>query len=144
MGWVPGYRHDSVLWWARGEREKLQAQLDALAKTRPPTADPALLDELPLLGDIRPDLPPRLKARLLAAFALSILWNKPGDQPTVCAEITETTLQALPGILDSGQDGDQDTPPRPARPDRGQHPYNRANVTSSWLLPPARWDGKFY
>jgi hypothetical protein len=33
----------------------------------------------------------------------------PGCQATVFAEITEATLQALPGILDPGRDGYDDT-----------------------------------
>ena len=61
------------------------------------------------LGDVLPDLPPALKARLFAAFGLEILWNKPGQQATVFAEITENTLQAIPGLTDPGQDGYHDT-----------------------------------
>ena len=91
------------------EREQLETQLTTLAKTTPQAADPALLDELPLAGDILPGLPPALKARLLAAFDLQVLWNKPGQQATVFVEITEATLQALPGILDPRQDGYHDT-----------------------------------
>ncbi len=87
------------------EREQLETQLAALAKATPAAADPTLMEELPLAGDILPGLPPALKARLLAAFDLQVLWNKPGGQATVFAEITEATLQALPGILDPGQDG---------------------------------------
>ncbi len=60
------------------EGEQIETQLDALAKTTPAAAEPALLDELPALGDILPGLPPALKARLFAAFGLEILWNKPG------------------------------------------------------------------
>jgi hypothetical protein len=52
---------------------------------------------------------PGLKARLFAAFDLQVLWNKPGRQATVHAEITEATLRALPALLDPGQDGYDDT-----------------------------------
>jgi hypothetical protein len=38
-----------------------------------------------------------------------VLWNKPGRQATVFAEITDATLRALPGILNPGQDGYDDT-----------------------------------
>jgi hypothetical protein len=93
------------------ERGRLETQPKALAKTAPAAADTTLLDQLPLAGDILPDLPPQLKARLFAAFDLSVLWNKPGQQATVHAEITETTLQALTGILDPTQDGYHDTDP---------------------------------
>ena len=41
----------------------------------------------------------------MEAFDLQILWNKPGGQATVFAEITDATLKALPGILDPGRDG---------------------------------------
>ena len=93
------------------ERQHIETQLAALAKTTPRAADPALLDQLPLAGDILPALPPALKARLFQAFDLEILWNKPGHQATVFVEITEATLRAVPGILDPNQDGYHDTDP---------------------------------
>jgi hypothetical protein len=57
---------------------------------------------------VLPGLPPELKARLLDVFDIRILWNKPGRQATVHAEITDATLQALPAILNPGQDGYDD------------------------------------
>ena len=81
------------------EREQIETQLAALAKTTP-AADRPCWTSSRLLGDILPGLPPGLKARLFAAFDLEILWNKPGQQVTVCAEITENTLQAITGITD--------------------------------------------
>jgi hypothetical protein len=116
------------------EREQLEAQLAALAKTAPQAADPALLDELPVLGDVLPGLPPALKARLLAAFDLQILWNKPGQQATVFAEITEATLQALPGILDPGQDGYHDTS-TDAAPEPGTPMWDLTNTNRTCTLP---------
>jgi site-specific DNA recombinase len=91
------------------EREQLQSQLGSLAATAPKACDPALLDELPLAGDILPGLPDDLKARLLDAFDIQILWNKTDRQATVHAEITDATLQALPAILNPDQDGYDDT-----------------------------------
>ena len=91
------------------EREQLDTQLAALAASTPRAADPALLGELPLAGDILPSLPAELKARLLEAFDIQVLWNKPGRQATVHAEITDATLRALPAILNPGQDGYDDT-----------------------------------
>ena len=91
------------------EREQAQAQLGTLQAAEPKAADPTLLDELPLAGDILPGLDPGLKARLFAAFDLQVLWNKPARQATVYAEITETTLRALSGILDPDQDGCDDS-----------------------------------
>jgi hypothetical protein len=102
-------RHRARFAELHGEREQIEAQLAALAKTTPRSADPTLLDELPLAGDILPGLPPRLKTELLRAFDIQILWNKPGQQATVFAELTDTTLKAISGILDPGQDGYHDT-----------------------------------
>ena len=62
-----------------------------------------------MAGDILPGLTPQLKAELFQAFDLQILWNKTGRQATVFAEITDATLKALPGILDPGRDGYDDT-----------------------------------
>ena len=91
------------------EREQLQAQLATLAAATPKAADTTLLDELPLAGDILPGLPDDLKARLLDAFDLQVLWNKTAGQATVHAEITEATLRALPVLLNPDQDGYDDT-----------------------------------
>ena len=57
----------------------------------PPT--PPCSTSFPLAGDILPGLPDDLKARLLEAFDIQVLWNKPGRQATVYAEITDATLQ---------------------------------------------------
>jgi hypothetical protein len=95
------------------QREQAQAQLDALHETTPKAADPTLLDEFPLAGDILPGLDSPLKARLFHAFDLQVLWNKPRRQATVFAEITEATLRALPGLLNPGQDGYDDTADNP-------------------------------
>jgi hypothetical protein len=91
------------------ERQQLQDRLGTLTAATPKTADTTLLDQLSLAGDILPGMPDALKARLLAAFDIQILWNKPCRQATVHAEITDATLQALPGILDPDQDGYDDT-----------------------------------
>jgi len=90
------------------EREQIQTQLTTLAQTTPQAADTTLLDQLPIPGDILPGLTPQLKAELFQAFDLQVVWNKPGRQATVHAEITEATLQALPAILDPSHDGYDD------------------------------------
>ena len=95
----------------RAEGQQLQARLDTLDATTPRAADTTLLDELPLLGDILPGLPPRLKAELFDAFDLCIWWNKQGGQATLRAELTEATLQALPFLIDPSHDGYHDTHP---------------------------------
>jgi hypothetical protein len=65
------------------ERQQIETQLQALEKTTPTAADPALLDQLPLVGDILPGLPPALKARLFQTFDMEVLWNKPGQHPPI-------------------------------------------------------------
>ncbi len=123
------------------EREQIETQLQALAKTTPAAADPALLDQLPLAGDILPGLPPALKARLFAAFDLEILWHKPGSQATVFAEVTENTLQAIPGITDPSQDGYHDTDNTGTHADQPEPMWDLGNtprvgrVPHSCLLP---------
>jgi hypothetical protein len=96
------------------DRTQAEDQLATLTATQPRAIDPAILDEIPYAGDIIPDLPPALKARLFAAFDLHILWNKPGQQVTVIIEITDATLRALPAILNPDQDGYHDTAPAEA------------------------------
>jgi hypothetical protein len=103
-------------------RTQAETELDQLTAATPRAADPALLDELPYLEGILPDLPPALKARLFAAVDLTILWNKTGGQATVTATITETTLAALPATLDPAQDGYHDTASTEHLGPLAQHP----------------------
>jgi DNA invertase Pin-like site-specific DNA recombinase len=91
------------------DRTNAEAQLAALTTERPKAADPAILDEVPYAGDLIPNLPPDIKARLFAAFDLAILWNKDKAQATVTVTITDATLAALPEILNPGQPGYHDT-----------------------------------
>jgi site-specific DNA recombinase len=98
------------------EREQLETQLKTLAKTTPHAPDTSLLDRLPLPGDVLPEMPPQIKARLFAIFDVSICWNKTGRQATVHAEITEATLQAVHDILDPTRDSFHDTHPDQPEP----------------------------
>ena len=118
------------------EREQLEAQLKTLAKTTPAAADTELLDRLPLAGDILPRLTPRLKAKLFQAFGITVLWNKPASQATVRAEITDTTLRAIPAILDPSQDDYDDTDPDPAA-DGPEPMWDLANTPRAIRVPPS-------
>jgi len=91
------------------ERTAAEDKLAALESQQPKAADPAILDEIPYLGDLIPALPPALKAHLFAAFDLGILWNKEDWQATITVTITDDTLAALPEILDPDQPGYHDT-----------------------------------
>jgi site-specific DNA recombinase len=97
------------------QRQDAEVKLAALQAAVPTAMDPTLLDEIPYAGDILPDLPPALKTRLFAAFDMTVLWNKPGNQVTVHAVLTDATLRAVLDILDPRQDGYLDTAaPAPA------------------------------
>jgi hypothetical protein len=100
----------------RAERDQLQAQLDALDTTTPQPADLSLLEQLPLADNPLPRLTPQLKGLLFQALNLEILWNPADRQATVWVEITDTTLHAIPAILNPTQYGHHDTNPGPDRP----------------------------
>jgi hypothetical protein len=112
------------------EREQIETQLKALERTTPTAADPTLLDQLPLAGDIFNDLPAALKTRLFQAFDIEVSWNKPARQATVRIEITEATLQAIPAILDPTQDGYHDTTPETSQPTPTGHLLNTPGTGS--------------
>ena len=102
------------------DREQLETQLAALVETTPRAADPGLLEELPLAGDILPGLTPELKAGVgvRRPSTWRSWWNKPGQQATVFAEITDATLKALTGIRNPSKEKNDDTPVKsPGDPD---------------------------
>lgn len=100
----------------RAEREQLQAQLDALTAATPQPADISLLDQLPPAGNPLPRLTAQHKALLFQALNLEILRNPADRQATVWVEITDTTIQAIPAILDPAHDGHHDTNPDQPEP----------------------------
>jgi hypothetical protein len=82
------------------ERSALQGQLDTLtAPAGEPASDPALLDELPTLGDIITDAPAGLIERLLAIFDVNAVYNRDKHQLTIHATITNATPQAIRDLL---------------------------------------------
>ena len=89
------------------QRQEAEAKLAAALEAALPTAArPAILDKIPYAGDVvLPDPPPALKTRLFAALDVTVLWNKLANQATVRVVISDATLQAIPGILNPGQDG---------------------------------------
>ena len=101
---------------AAAMRARIRARFADLETTQhrkgAPAYENAAARTATLLGDILPGLPPALKACPFAAFGIEILWNKPGQQVTVFAEITDSTVKALPGLTDPGQDGYHNTSPK--------------------------------
>jgi DNA invertase Pin-like site-specific DNA recombinase len=69
------------------ERTQINAQLADLASTAPAAADPALLDNLPLLGDLLASAPARLQQQLYQAFDIQALYNKNLHQVTIFGRV---------------------------------------------------------
>jgi site-specific DNA recombinase len=67
------------------EREDIGRTLTALAKqaTQTTGGNPALLDRLPMLGDLLGQAPDRIKQKLLDAFDIQALYSKPHNQVTL-------------------------------------------------------------
>jgi hypothetical protein len=106
------------------ERTTLQTQLDTFtAPSDEPASDPALLDELPTLGDIVTNAPAALIERLLAIFDLSAVHNRDKHQLTIHATITPAAPQAVRDLLlDPRADHNQKvSDPGPTRPDQVSH-----------------------
>jgi site-specific DNA recombinase len=86
------------------ERTQINTQLADLAKTDTGPGDPALLDALPLLGDLLADAPPRLQQQLYQAFDLQALYNKNLHQVTIHVTITDSTPRAVAAITATAGD----------------------------------------
>lgn len=106
------------------EREDIEAQLAALAKTTSQATDPALLNQLPISGDVLPDLPSALKAppvrRLRPGSAVEQAASKPPCSPRsptppwrpsraswIPARPAITTLTRLPSPTDPASRGSE-------------------------------------
>jgi site-specific DNA recombinase len=92
------------------ERTSIETELATLEAPAEPGDDPALLDELPILGDILTDAPVSLTEKLLAAFDIKAVYNRDKHQVTIHATITGATPQAVADLI-----ADHNT--RPAQPD---------------------------
>jgi hypothetical protein len=82
------------------ERDQIGAKLTALARQAGDHGgDPALLDDLPMLGDVLPKLADRAKQQLFEALDLAMLYHKQDNQVTCRATITPHTSGALAALL---------------------------------------------
>lgn len=61
----------------------------------PEAGDPALLDQLPVLGDILTGAPTRLQQQLHQAFSLQAVYKYETRQVTIYADITASTPATL-------------------------------------------------
>ena len=81
------------------ERTHIARQLADLSKIEPEAGDPALLDLLPILGDILAGAPLRLQQQLFQAFDLQVLYKKNMHQVSLSVTITDSTPQAVAAII---------------------------------------------
>ena len=93
-------RHLRAFTGLEAERDQIGAKLAALAKQADDHGgDPAILDDLPMLGDLLPQLPDRIKAQLFEAFDLAMIYHKQDNQITCRATITPSTPATLAAII---------------------------------------------
>jgi uncharacterized protein (DUF3084 family) len=78
-----------------GEQKTLEAQRDQLDTATTEVSDPALLDALPILGDILTSAPAGLAEQLFEAFHLQAVYSKEHRQVTIRVTITDATPQAV-------------------------------------------------
>jgi hypothetical protein len=97
------------------ERAQIGTQLADLAKTDTGRGDPALLDALPLLGDLLADAPARLQQQLYDAFDLQALYKKNMHQVTIHVTITDSTPRAVAAIINDADDHPGQSTPEPGR-----------------------------
>jgi hypothetical protein len=82
-----------------GEQKTLEAQRDQLDVATTEISDPALLDALPILGDILTTAPAGLAERLFEDFHVQAVYSKQHQQVTIRATITDTTPEAVTRLL---------------------------------------------
>jgi hypothetical protein len=98
------------------ERDQIRKQLAHLRKTQPQRQDPALLDELPMLGDILgDDAPLRFHQDLYQAFDLQAVYNKNDHQVSITVTITDSTPRAVAAIIAAAGGTPATTPETPAQ-----------------------------
>src|SRR5450631_588700 len=95
------------------ERTHIQAELTALETATTQDNDPALLDELPLLGDVLTGAPDRLIEQLFDAFHVTAVYSNDLHQVTIHATLTDATLQTIADLLADPRT-DHTTPPATA------------------------------
>ena len=100
-------RHLRAFTELEAEREQIHGKLTAIARQADDHGgDPGLLDALPLLGDVLPRLPDRIKQQLFEAFDLAMLYSKTDNQVTCWATITPATPAALAAIIAASETPD--------------------------------------
>jgi uncharacterized protein (DUF3084 family) len=81
------------------EQKTLEAERDQLDTATTQVSDPALLDALPILGDILTGAPAGLAERLFEDFHIQAIYSKEHQQVTIRATITDATPHAITRLL---------------------------------------------
>jgi hypothetical protein len=112
------------------ERTRTETALAAAQTAATHADDPALLDELPLAGDIVTAAPDRIKEAIYAAFDIHALYRHDQHQVTMWATITPSTPATIAALITDPRT-DSDTQPDTEAP---------ATSTDPWaqLVPPPR------
>jgi hypothetical protein len=106
------------------ERTRTETALAAAQAAATCADDPALLDELPLAGDILTAAPDKIKEAICAAFDIHALYRKDQHQVIIWATITPSTPATIAALVtDPRTDSDSDTHPGTPAP---RHPTRPA------------------
>jgi len=119
------------------ERTRIETELTALEEATTQDNDPALLDALPILGNILTDAPGRLIEGLLDALDISAVYNNDLHQVTINATLTDATPQTTSRLLTDPRTG-QATPARPPAPTAEDHSCHSAADTGGHAMAPLR------
>jgi hypothetical protein len=117
------------------ERTRTETALAAAQTATTQANDPALLDELPLAGDIVSAAPDRIKEAIYAAFDIHALYRHDQHQVTIWATITPATPATIAALMTDPRT-DSDThpgtpPPAPIRGHSWCHPLVRGPCATS-------------
>jgi hypothetical protein len=118
------------------ERTRIEAELTALESATTQDNDPALLDELPLLGDVLTGAPDRLIEQLLDAFSIAAVYNNDLHQVTINATLTDATPQAIADLLADPRT-EQATPPATAPTPTEDHFCHSVSHTGAGVKAPS-------
>jgi hypothetical protein len=110
------------------ERQQIETQLRALEKTTPAAADPTLLDQLPLPGDIFNNLPAATKIRLFKPSTCTSTGTKPANEPPSTSRSPKPPSKPSPPSSTPPKTATTTPPPIPPNPPHrpsAQHPWER-------------------
>jgi len=98
------------------ERTRTETALAAAEAATAQADDPALLDELPLAGDIVTAAPDRIKEAIYAAFDIHTLYRHDQHQVTIWATITPATPATIAALIEDPRTDSDIQPGIPADP----------------------------